>query len=1439
MRKVRRIKYSIFMILIMCFCIFNCGKPAQAENVDCSTYTGNNEGQQNYSTYSSPMDSYLYQCSDGTLMKVQYIYASKVVSVEYYDSSYKIIKNKTIAEELPIFGGFYAMNGYYYLLTGQENSEESDTVEVYRVTKYDSNWNRISSCGLYGANTYIPFDAGSARMTHTGNYLIVRTCHEMYKSSDGYHHQANVTFEVDTSAMKITDSYTCVASSSSGYVSHSFNQFIKVNTDGKMVAIDHGDAYPRSIVLSKYNSVCTSGTFTKSCSTVNMVVPDGGTTGTNKTGLSVGGFEISSTHYLIAGNKMIDYSDGSSPRNIYVASVPKNGTTVSYKTITNLTSSDTTCTTPQLVKISDQKFLVLWTQGSKVFYVTVNESGDVAGTISSMEGNLSDCQPILVGSKIIWYTWNNEDTVFYEINTSTLRGTKKTVRVGHDYRYGFVNNGTIDKTCAKCGDVITETVPTSNPYTVWWKGYAGDYSPSIYNPGDKVNLEIRYSENADNKRSSVVSSNSSIIEVGTPTRNETYFPLTIKKAGITEISVTHKYDSSLRISYYVRVGNIGEIDIQDCDITLENNTYVYTGSQIKPKVTVRYQGIELEQDKDYSIEYSNNVEIGYDTGTITITGKGIFGNSVDKTFTINPISIASYTVEVDTDSYVYDGTKKQPNVTVRNEKNKIFSSDNYTVSYQNNISVGKAIARVTGKGNYGNHVDAKYTITELNLSDCEIELEYDSILYDGTEKKPGVTVSYKGVVIPTKDYKLVYENNTAVGMATVTVQANSSNCTGSKKVTFHIGEDSLKNATLTFEKNGYYYTGSPILPSDIKVTCKGKTLTLGTDYEVNYKDNMNAGMATVTVYGIGVYADEISDQFEIKKRNISDAEITLISNRYKYDGTEKKPSIRSIKDICGNSISASEYTLQYIDNVEVGTAYVKVAIKNTSVNYTGVATKEFEIYEEIPQSFRVWWKDSESTDNMYYSYYEKENVVGKSYYCWIIPDQGSAIDDMEVISSNEEIVSVSVYGCEYKITMETIGTATITIRPKKNQAIAKTYTFKVVDSSSTGGSTGGTTGGSTGGTTGGSTGGSEITQIIPDVTVRYTTHVQTYGWQGDEKNTSKWFANGKMAGTSGEAKRLEGIKIKVYGNDNLGIQYTTHCQSYGWLPWSANGEMNGTEGEAKRLEAIKIQLTGADKDKYDVYYRVHAQSYGWLGWAKNGQPAGTAGYAKRLEGIQIVIVKKGDAVPGLNYAGIHAAASVHQSAGYIAKTGSSPVVGNANTSNLNPVVAGESKVNVAYRTHVQTYGWQGWRYNGQMSGTSGEAKRLEGINIKLTNKPYSGSIVYTTHVQTYGWQGQEKNQNTWKQDGQMSGTSGEAKRLEAIRINLTGEMAEHYDIYYRVHAQTYGWLNWAKNGEAAGTAGYAKRLEGIQIVLVPKGEKAPARNYGGVVSTRTQAYIKK
>ena len=89
----------------------------------------------------------------------------------------------------------------------------------------------------------------------------------------------------------------------------------------------------------------------------------------------------------------------------------------------------------------------------------------------------------------------------------------------------------------------------------------------------------------------------------------------------------------------------------------------------------------------------------------------------------------------------------------------------------------------------------------------------------------------------------------------------------------------------------------------------------------------------------------------------------------------------------------------------------------------------------------------------------------------------------------------------------------------------------------------------------------------------------------------------------------------------------------------------------------------------------------------------------------------------------------------------------------------------------------------------------------------------------------------------MSGTQGQALRLEGISIELYGEVAEYYDVYYRVHAQDIGWLSWAKNGEYAGTAGRSARLEGIQIVLVPKGDPAPSSTYAGITAVDSRCFV--
>lgn len=314
-----------------------------------------------------------------------------------------------------------------------------------------------------------------------------------------------------------------------------------------------------------------------------------------------------------------------------------------------------------------------------------------------------------------------------------------------------------------------------------------------------------------------------------------------------------------------------------------------------------------------------------------------------------------------------------------------------------------------------------------------------------------------------------------------------------------------------------------------------------------------------------------------------------------------------------------------------------------------------------------------------------------------------------------------------------------------------------------------------------------ITKAVLNPSINYSSYVQGIEWQLPVKD-------GELSGTSEQSKRLEAVKIFIENaNYSGGVTYKTHVQGYGWMTNEEDGTISGAPGENKRMEAIQIALTGDMAKHYDIYYRLHVQTFGWLDWAKNGASAGTEGLSKRVEAIEIKLVEKGAKAPG--------------------STAKSFI----------------TKPSVTYATHVQTIGWQSNVADGEMSGTSGQSKRLEGIKIDLKNKPYGGSIQYSTHVQNIGWQNAVSN-------GDLSGTSGQNKRLEAIRINLTGDMAKYYDIYYRVHAQSYGWLGWAKNGASAGTEGLSKRLEAIEIVLVDKGAKAPGSTSTSFVKKPTVTY---
>ena len=935
------------------------GQQVQAAEVACTTYTGDNIEDQNYeySQWAKPIRSYLTY-EDGTYMRVQAGADANGYVVEYFDSSFTITGRKIVPQELPLFGGFYEMNGNYYILSGQTNENESDSTEVYRITKYTKDWNRVASCGLYGANTTVPFDAGSARMAAYGNYLMIRTSHEMY-AIDGVNHQANVTIQVDTSTMKITDSFTKVMNINYGYVSHSFNQFIQME-NGKIVAVDHGDANPRSIVLVRYPSVVTSSGFTRgisyssACKATDIVAFEG-TKGANYTGATVGGFEISDTAYLTAGSVDIDstakYSAG---QDIFVGVVSKSTDAVTVNKITNYTAGQGTTDTPQFVKIGTNSYMLLWHRGSSVYYTKIDGNGNQVGAIYSLAGDLSDCVPVLAGDKLVWYTWKNETLQFYQININDLSDYMiKNVVSGHNYQVSATNasDASVVLTCSKCGQSHTEYVVKS--FAVYWYGsadngyYYTNYE-SRYDTGTKLKFLLRnqtYSSESDstNQNSEMVweSSDTSIATVSNLTDESG--TVNMLKPGIVKISIYPKYNPSCKKTTTFRIGKEGEVSLDDCQISLSQDQYVYDGSSKKPVVTVAYKGQDLIQNTDYTVTYTNDTGVG--DAVVTVTGKGIFAGSKNLNYIIEAIDIGSYKLEIQPDSYIYDGTEKEPEVKVvisETTGNKYYlDASNYTVKYENNKNAGTANVTVTGTGNYSGELKGTFIISQKDITGANVTIPQESYEYTGTEIKPEVTVTLSdgtGLIFGT-DYTVSYEDNTDIGTATVNVIGRG-NYTGKANGSFGIGAD-IKDAEIVLSMDQYIYSGRRNTPK-ATVVFAGKTLIENVDYTISYEDCIDAGTARVVVSGEGDYGGTAEKTFEIAQKDITGANITIPQECYEYVSKEIRPEATVTLPDGTVLKNATEYIVDYTDNIEVGTATITV---KGNGNYIGYATKTFTIIE--------------------------------------------------------------------------------------------------------------------------------------------------------------------------------------------------------------------------------------------------------------------------------------------------------------------------------------------------------------------------------------------------------------------------------------------------------------------------------------------------------------
>ena len=954
----------------------------------CVAYSGSNVNAQDYVQWSDTVKSYLTVCDNGNYMRVQSGAIEGKLLVEYYSPDFEPLSTKLIDNELPIFGAFYDSGNNYYVLSGQENPKQNDSLEVFRITKYDKNWNKIKSCGLYGANTTVPFDAGSARMTHSGDHLLVRTCHEMYKSSDGNNHQSNVTIEVDMPSMTITDSYTGVMNVDYGYVSHSFNQFIK--TDGNhIVALDHGDAHPRSAVLVKYNSDFTTGKFFPSyfdkVSNIDVVTYPEYTAGHyNYTGAAIGGFDVSSSSYIVAQSTVdLDYINTSETRNVYVSAVSKDLSTNKLNKITSYAEGTASASAPQLVKINNNSFLLLWARDTKVSCVKLNADGTVNGSIHTFEGSLSDCQPVIKNGRAVWYVYDKNNVTFNSLNLSNLDDIKTVdVKTGHDYetKYASKTDGTVTQTCKSCGYVNKFTVPTST--TVYWRtdisntSFSSVLSKTQFSVGDSIDFWLY-----DDTDYTVEFSDRSMVSVN---KLENYANdirrITFKNGGSLTVKIYPTYNPSVAKTYKLTCGctshTYGSAVITKQPTCTSEGTKTKTCTQCGATVTETIAKLSHSYTTTvvaptcttdgYTLHKCSVCGTSYKDSTTKATGHS-YGNSVvtkQPTCTSEGTAIktctkcnAIFTETIAKTSHKYADTVVAPTCT----------TNGYTLHKCSvcGTSYKDSTTKATGHS-YGNSVVTKQptctsegtaikTCTKCNATVTEklpakghtavTDKGYPATCTtagktDGSHCSVCNTVIKVQTVINATGHKSsgwIVDKTASIGVK----GSKHKECTVCKKVleTAEIpalSRISISKASVTLSTSTYAYDGKAKKPG-VTVKLNGKTLKNGTDYTVSYSNNTKVGTAKVTITGKGNYTGSVSKTYSIKN-NFKKATISGISNK-SYTGKNITQSI-TVKYNGKTLKNGTDYTVSYSSNKNIGTATVKVTGKGS---YAGTITKTFKI----------------------------------------------------------------------------------------------------------------------------------------------------------------------------------------------------------------------------------------------------------------------------------------------------------------------------------------------------------------------------------------------------------------------------------------------------------------------------------------------------------------
>ena len=370
---------------------------------------------------------------------------------------------------------------------------------------------------------------------------------------------------------------------------------------------------------------------------------------------------------------------------------------------------------------------------------------------------------------------------------------------------------------------------------------------------------------------------------------------------------------------------IAKRDLSTVTLTLSQTEFTYTGGACRPAVTVNVGGIDLPASGNYTVSYKDNIQAG--TAVCTITGSTNCTGSQSKTFTINKADLSSANVSLATSTYKFNGNAVEPVPRVSLNGRVLTFGKDFTVSYRNNDRVGEASYTVEGINSYMGRVSGKFTLTKAqtittktSISGASAEFAEGSLTYTGEELTPSPVVKMGDVVL-TKgvDYTVSYSSNTAPGTAYCTITGTGS-YTGTKKVSFKIEKIDVNTCTAVLEKTMYTYNGTAQTPA-VTVTNGGQIMSEGTDYKVQYTDNVQVGKASVVITGMGCFTGTKTVAFDIGKISLNNCSVTLPQTSYTYDGREKKP-VPLVK-LDGEKLTKDvDYTVSYTNNTQVGTANV-------------------------------------------------------------------------------------------------------------------------------------------------------------------------------------------------------------------------------------------------------------------------------------------------------------------------------------------------------------------------------------------------------------------------------------------------------------------------------------------------------------------------------------